>query len=160
MKKLKVIVMILMVSVLCVACSSKEKEEQTAEAAAGQAEVEYGKHLGQVFTTSEKLLSSLNSALDGLYKGTTSEAQLKKILSDNVIDDSRELVKTVESFDVDPSFYAVDQLVSEYINMQHYLFQDAMEMVNQEKLDKDKIRKSVEELKAKQSEINNQWQQL
>lgn len=86
----------------------------------------YSEHLGHIFTTSTKLQTTFSTSLDGLYTGTTSESQFAKIITDSIIETSRDLVKTAESYNFAPEYFEINQSVVTTINMQIQLFLDAV----------------------------------
>ncbi len=105
----------------------------------------------------KRLSDSAAKVLGGLYTGDNSESQFAKIIRDNLIEDSRELVNSANSYGVDPIFFNINQQVTAHISNQHQLFLDALEMVNTEKLKKKELNQTYIKLKEMELIILNEW---
>ncbi|MUK90168.1 hypothetical protein GMD78_17485 [Ornithinibacillus sp. L9] len=160
-KKLLIIVSIFTTLTIVTGCSSSKNEEgQYAEGISIEEVQEYDSYLQEALQTANSLMSTYNNSLDGLYTGDTSNGQFAKVLKDNVIESSRELVKLVEPYDVNPNFFEINQSLSNLINKQHQLFLDSVDMANQDKVNKDNLKKQVSSIKDEQAIIINNWKQF
>ncbi|MED4404092.1 hypothetical protein [Metabacillus fastidiosus] len=136
------------------ACSSEEETaQQVDEQTVNQIKdftTKFDESLGQA----NKQLNTFNVALDGLYTGQVSSEQFVKILSGN-IENSRSLISTVESYSVNPKVSIYHQNLLKYLNQQHQLFLDSVEMANLEQIDKRSLREAYFQVKNNQNEVRN-----
>lgn len=165
MNKKIIITAVLSISLLLSACSS-EKNENGAKAASGsdkgkqeqvQVEVEeFGLSLQTTIEGSNTLLDSFNKNLDGLFTAEVSNQQFANVLK-GVVDESNKLVADMEKVYVNGTLYEFRQTVVAYLNRQHELFLNAVDMANQEKMNKEFLRTEYLAVKQEQAGIVNNW---
>ena len=163
--KIFIIAVISIISLLLTACSS-EKNEEGAKAASGndkdkQEQVqdsveEFGLTLQTTIEGSNKLLDTFNKNLDGLYTAEVSEQQFANVLK-GVVDESNKLVAGMEKVYVDGTLYDFRQTTVAYLNRQHELFLNAVDMANQEMINKEYLRTEYLAVKEEQAGIVNTW---
>ncbi|MFC0273633.1 hypothetical protein ACFFIX_19765 [Metabacillus herbersteinensis] len=162
---IKRFLILLTISSVLVGCSSEKKEKgpglgnrnQPKEEEASLSSVEQlDKILQNSIKESNVLLSQFNKSLDGFYTGNTSNSQFATVVS-GIVNDSHELVSSVEKEDVDPTVFELQQKLVAHLNQQHGLFLNAVDMANQEKVNKDTLRNTYLEIKQEQAAIMNGW---
>lgn len=136
-------------------CSSSESEIAMAKQ---QEEImTYSTFLTNTVDSSNKLLNQYNNILDNLYIENMSEEQLSKLMRE-LVKESSELIREVESGNYyNTSFYEFHTNLIKYLNEQHQLFLDSVEMANTSRVDKSRLRQSYIKIKDRQSELINSW---
>lgn len=136
-------------------CSSSESEIAMAKQ---QEEImTYSTFLTNTVDSSNKLLNQYNNILDNLYIENMSEEQLSKLMRE-LVKESSELIREVESGNYyNTSFYEFHTNLIKYLNEQHQLFLDSVEMANTSRVDKNRLRQSYIKIKDRQSELINSW---
>ncbi|GLO68361.1 MULTISPECIES: hypothetical protein [Oceanobacillus] len=175
--KYRLLVSILFSFFLITACSSAEEtvivvDEETGEEIEVSKELvdkqdqeknSYSEHLTNTFDTSIGLHDSFAHALDDMFTKESSEGQFAKILKDNVIEQSREVLDAAEKYNFPSEFFEMNQLVVQNLNNQHQLFLDAVneatissESENKE-IDIVKLRERLATIKQDYLTIVNTW---
>ncbi|PMC36323.1 hypothetical protein CJ195_16095 [Bacillus sp. UMB0899] len=167
MIKKKLFIPALLSSILVLTgCSSEKKESSLPFPGAGtpknnevddettEAIREFAKKFDETINQSNKLLGTFNKALDGLYTNDNSTSQFAQIMKKN-INESRELVATLEGYEAVVIVAPYKQSLVSYLNQQHQLFLDAVDMANQESVNKDELRRMYLEVKTSQAEVES-----
>lgn len=155
MKKTIIFLFVSLIAISLTACSSKSKEEverNTRNTIVEEYEVEFN----NINDESNNVLSSFNNALDGYYTRKSSNSTFKSILSEKILASSK-FIKETEEKDVDTSVLSFHQQVVVYLNQQHQLLLDAVEMANENDVDKGTLRESYLNLKQQQVDMTNNW---
>ncbi|WP_334393211.1 hypothetical protein [Escherichia coli] len=158
MKKTIIFLFVSLIAVSLTACSSKSKEEVERNARNTIVE-EYEVEFNNINDESNNVLSSFNNALDGYYTRKSSNSTFKSILSEKILASSK-FIKETEEKDVDTSVLSFHQQVVVYLNQQHQLLLDAVEMANENDVDKGTLRESYLNLKQQQVDMTNNWIEL
>ncbi|MFS8304208.1 hypothetical protein [Bacillus altitudinis] len=158
MKKTIIFLFVSLIVVSLTACSSKSKEEVERNARNTIVE-EYEVEFNNINDASNNVLSSFNNALDGYYTRKSSNSTFKSILSEKILASSK-FIKETEEKDVDTSVLSFHQQVVVYLNQQHQLLLDAVEMANENDVDKGTLRESYLNLKQQQVDMTNNWIEL
>lgn len=167
MKRLFTIFCILLVFLLLTGCSSKKqasngpippgaKQQQQEESESDVSSEEFDNYFNSVIKSSNKSLAVFNDSVDGLYTGDVSTDQFKTIMK-SLINDSNKLINDVEKHEIDPSFSDVRQNLVIQLNGIHQLFLDAIDMANNDEIDKDYLRTTYLENKQLQGDLVNSW---
>lgn len=153
MKKALLLVFLILSSVVVITgCSSKEK--QTGEISEAEAKdiKEFTNTFNNTLDQSNKLLSSFNTALDGLYTKTLSDEQFGQIMKKN-IDASRALMSTIDNYNASPYVTVNYQNLVVYLNTQHQLFLNSIDMVNSERIIKNELRQNYLDVKRDKNDL-------
>ncbi|MCM3443285.1 MULTISPECIES: hypothetical protein [Metabacillus] len=165
MKRIFIILSLICVVSIIAGCSSKKEAPSSNspfQKSSNQGVVmdeatikEFEKYSGKFEETlkqSNDLLRTFNRSLDGLYTGDNSDKQFAEIMKKN-IESSRELIATVEEYEVSSAVTKYNQSLITYLNQQHQLFLEAVDMAINEDIDKDQLRSEYLEIKTIQTEI-------
>ncbi|WP_078557162.1 hypothetical protein [Bacillus alkalicellulosilyticus] len=161
MKHFGYFVFIVMLILTTAACSSTEKAEGSSKnkgQEVNQEQVDFENSVFSLLDRSDSLLSTFNTALDGLYTEKQTPEQFAKAMKLN-IESSRELVSELERLEVHHSWFEVHQNLIGHFNNKHELYLNAIEMANNNRLIKDRLRSEFLTLKQTQAEIYNTWNQ-
>src|SRR5690625_3484124 len=161
MNRITLLLTLVILSLILFGCSSQAKNDPDNELPEALTEVyqAYDQHLQNRVVSSNTILDSFSDALDSIYTGEISENHFFKVLKSDIIVTSQEIVKESESFDVHPSLFDLNTSFINYVNVQHQLFLDAVDMENEEKIQKEQLRKRLVEIKERQANIINTWKQ-
>lgn len=117
----------------------------------------YQTFLGNTLNDSTALLDRYNALVDSLYVQDVSGDQLANLLK-GIIKDSSELVKHVDGHDYyHENIQPYHRSVIAYVNEQHQLFLDTIEMANDDRVDKGELRENYLIVKESQNNIINSW---
>lgn len=162
-KKYRILVSILAAFIAMSGCSSEKKsskpipfQNEDENRQTNKAVLEFEKKFFVTIDESNDLLQTFNKSLDGLYTGQTSNDQFVTVLT-NIINKSNELVTTVEQYEVDPSLMEFKQQLVMHLNIQHQLFLDAVEMANEDNVNKGSLRETYLDIKQEQTNLVTAW---
>lgn len=151
MKKKLVMGSLVLVLLLLTACGGEPQEE---EGAAPEAKTEYQNKVKGAIDNSNKLLAVYNKSVDQLYTEELSNEEFGNMMRTN-IEKSNEMVRSIDEMTPDPAFFEIHQAVITLMNNQHQMFLDAVEMANEDKIEKDNLRKEYLSIKTEQQKIIN-----
>ncbi|MBF0706587.1 hypothetical protein IQ283_08185 (plasmid) [Alkalihalobacillus hwajinpoensis] len=151
MKKKLVMGSLVLVLLLLTACGGEPQEE---EGAAPEAKTEYQNKVKGAIDNSNKLLAVYNKSVDQLYTEELSNEEFGNMMRTN-IEKSNEMVRSIDEMTPDPTFFEIHQAVITLMNNQHQMFLDAVEMANEDKIEKDNLRKEYLSIKTEQQKIIN-----
>ncbi|NLP52196.1 hypothetical protein [Bacillus sp. RO1] len=140
-------------------CSSSDSGSAKAnnDPELGEALESYQTFLGNTLNDSTSLLDRYNALVDSLYVQDVSADQLANSLKE-IIKDSSELVKHVDGHDYyHQNIQPYHRSLIGYINEQHQLFLDSIEMANNDRVDKGELRENYLIVKESQNNIINSW---
>ncbi|MFD1608818.1 hypothetical protein [Oceanobacillus luteolus] len=179
MKNKKRLVVVLGVSALLLfGCSSAGKNEvviideetgeeivvQQEELDAKEKEIQdYSQHLSETFTASMSLQDTFAHALDDMFTKESSASQFAKILRDQVINESRDVLDKGEKYNFPGDYFELNQMVVTNLNNQHQLFLDAVNeattasQTEDREVDIVKLREQLANLKQEYLTIVNTW---
>ncbi|KGX84367.1 hypothetical protein [Pontibacillus litoralis] len=92
MKKILLLGLISLLFAFLFGCSSEEKSAKENNEAMKESYQEYDTHLQDRIGAANELLETFSGALDSIYMGSMSDNQFAKILKENIIESSNELV--------------------------------------------------------------------
>lgn len=155
----KVSLLLICLILLMAGCSSKEGGGQSKADQQKYKEdiLAYNTFLTNTMDESNVLLSQYNTAIDTMYMENMNANQFGLIVKE-LIPKSTQIIKSVEKQDYfHNNIYRFHKEYLVYLNNQHQLFLDSMEMANREKVDKSKLRKRYIEIKDSQTTLLNSW---
>ncbi|MCM3619729.1 hypothetical protein M3936_19345 [Sutcliffiella horikoshii] len=157
MKKMYVLVSVLCL-ILTVGCSSSGGGAKASiDPQLDEALNSYQTFLTNTLNESNGLLNRFNTLVDNLYVQDISSEQFSKVVKE-IIKDSSALVKQADGQDYyHQNLQAYHTSYLSYLNQQHQLFLDSIEMANKDRLDKAKLRQNYLKIKDSQSAIINSW---
>ncbi|KAA6446986.1 hypothetical protein [Bacillus swezeyi] len=120
---------------------------------------DYDVHFKNTINKSTKLFSSFNQALDDFYTKKISTEQFKHTIT-KTIEDSTAFIQETESIKTDDALFEMHQHVLVFLNNQHQLFLDAVEMANEKDIDKKGLRDTYLSLKEEQVQLSSTWTQM
>ncbi|MBU8855240.1 hypothetical protein [Bacillus altitudinis] len=160
MKKTIIFLFVSLIVISLTACSASSKSKEEIEQNALNTIVEdYEVQFNNINDESNNVLSAFNNALDGYYTKRSSNSTFKSILSEKILASSQ-FIKETEEKEVDTTVLSFHQQVVVYLNQQHQLLLDAVEMANENEVDKGTLRESYLNLKQQQVDMTNSWIEL
>lgn len=158
MKKIFLVILPLLILSVMVGCS-KNTDAKVGPTVTEETKPyleKYDKQVQNFITQSNDLLTNFSTALDGVYTKEYSASQFATELK-QFISNSSELVKEIESTNVDPSIFETHQQLILLANNQHQLFLDAIAMANDNDVDKETLRQQFLQIKSDQADFVNTW---
>lgn len=160
MKKSFFIIIPIIAVLLLSACSSKSKENGLEITEDNRSYVkEFEQELQDSLSKMNENLNVFNDALDNIYKRDITEEDFATILK-QLIDKSSQLIAEAESYDTKPELFEAQQNLVLLLNKSHQLLLDAIEMANNQDIDKELLREDYLAIKEEQASLANQWKTL
>ncbi|WP_061567814.1 hypothetical protein [Caldibacillus debilis] len=160
MKKSFFIIIPIIAVLLLSACSSKSKENGLEITEDNRSYVkEFEQELQDSLSKTNENLNVFNDALDNIYKRDITEEDFATILK-QLIDKSSQLIAEAESYDTKPELFEAQQNLVLLLNKSHQLLLDAIEMANNQDIDKELLREDYLAIKEEQASLANQWKTL
>ncbi|KYD23174.1 hypothetical protein B4135_0997 [Caldibacillus debilis] len=120
---------------------------------------EFEQELQDSLSKTNENLNVFNDALDNIYKRDITEEDFATILK-QLIDKSSQLIAEAESYDTKPELFEAQQNLVLLLNKSHQLLLDAIEMANNQDIDKELLREDYLAIKEEQASLANQWKTL
>jgi hypothetical protein len=120
---------------------------------------EFEQELQDSLSKMNENLNVFNDALDNIYKRDITEEDFATILK-QLIDKSSQLIAEAESYDTKPELFEAQQNLVLLLNKSHQLLLDAIEMANNQDIDKELLREDYLAIKEEQASLANQWKTL
>lgn len=160
MKKLKLLFLLTMVMSLLGACSSSSNKNSVAINDQTKPFIkQYDKTFRSSINEMNDILSTFNTGLDDIYTGQATNEQFAELLTKS-IDRSNNLVRKVESLDVDPQLFQQHQTLIVLVNRSHQLLLTAVDQAKNNQIEKTSLRTEYVSIKKDQSNVANQWKLL
>lgn len=139
-----------------VGCSDSENNASS-DPQFEEAIITYHSFLNNTLDTSNSLLNRFNTLIDNLYVQDVSSEQFSGILK-AIIKDSATLVKEAdEQKNVHAELKEFHSGYLNFLNQQHQLFLDSIEMANSNRIDKNRLRQNYLKTKSSQEAVINSW---
>lgn len=124
---------------------------------------DYSEHLSEVFSTSNSLHNKFAHALDDMFTQESSVSQFAKIIREQIINESREILDSGEDYNFPTDYFEMNQMVVTNLNNQHQLFLDAVNeattaaQMDDPQIDIVKLRERLATVKQEYLTIVNTW---